>query len=122
MFQTSSNNQFASIVSGSVVTVLPGTARINNAVIPFDGTSMPVASISGLYGHPNQYQSALLYLEVPDMTATGVDMTSVLSGLSPSITGIIPPQMPNANGFPVGVYTFYTADGVTSQLVSYNGV
>lgn len=122
MLQTFVNNQFSSVVSGSTITVLPGTAKVGNTLAPFDGTSMQVGQISGLSGHPNQYQNALLYLEMPDATATGIDMTSALSATSSSIAGLVIPQMANSNGFPVGLYTFFSADGTSSQLISYKGI
>jgi hypothetical protein len=120
MLNTFQNNQFQILLSDSTVTLTSGLARISNSLIPFDGTTMvtnDMANISAGY-----YQNVLLFLERPDASSSGVDMTSAVSEMTTSIGSLRSPVMPSSDGYPVGLITMYSSDGTANQIVSYSSI
>lgn len=119
MVTTNPMKQFTSVVSDSTVTFFEGTARIGDALKPFDGASLPFSSMTNLQN--TGWQNVLIYLSQKDSSATGVDMTSIPGAVSTSQITAVYPSMPDSSGYPLGVFTFHN-DGTALFLVSQRGV
>jgi hypothetical protein len=122
MLTTFNHNQFQSVLSDTTVQFMPGLAQMGNAVVPFDGAVLPVSSMSGLIGYTGYYQNALMFLRQADATSAIPDMTRVLSVPVKVITDLISPSLPDSSSFPMGLFTLYSADGTTSQIVSSKSI
>jgi len=123
MFNTTGIHNFGIEFQDSTVTILAGTGRIGNTLIPFDGSSAPFERITDFVGTDTEYQNTLLYLEqfngVADMTRASSDVTSALSALS---SPVLPTDSSNpyySPDFPLTEMTFLSTDGTVS-LVSYS--
>ena len=109
-------------IQDSTVVVLPGTARIGNTMVPFDGTRKIFDDIADFAGDSSKYQNALLYL---DNFGGFADMTRVLSDTTATLRELNLPVMPSdaSNAYsrqvPLGMFTFYSSDGVHAELISY---
>lgn len=109
-------------IQDSTVVVFPGTARIGNTLVPFDGTRKTFDDIIYFAGDSNKYQNALLYLDnlsgIADMTRALSDTTSALRYLD---LPVMPSDASNPYSpqFPLGMFTFYSSDGIHAELVSY---
>ena len=121
MFNTIGAPNFGLEFQDSTVTVLPGTARIGNTLITFDGSSSPYERITDFVGVSTEYQSTLLYLTnfdgVADMTRSSSDVTTALSALESPVLPI-DSSNPYSPDFPLSELTFQFSDG-TINLVSY---
>ena len=119
MVNTYTTNFGVSIMDSNVV-FGSGAAYLHGTLVPFDGTSIPFVSMTDATGS-DVYQNVLMYLQIPDTTRTGIDMTR-----STSSTGVDPafikyPVMTNPNGFPLGMFTIYT-DGSNISLTSHTSI
>jgi hypothetical protein len=121
MLTTTLRNHFDILAGSSSVTFFPATARIGNALVPFDGTVAAFRGMTGLSTGTPGYQNVLMYLEMSDTTSVKPDMTGSVSSIVSTPAGLTYPSMPVSTTFPVGLFTFQS-DGTTVQLISIKGV
>lgn len=127
MFNTIGTHNFGLEFQDSTVTVLAGTARIGNTMMPFDGSSAPYERITDFVDATTQYQSTLLFLT--DFGGA-VDMTRLSSDITSSVGALISPELPTDTSnpyyspdFPITQLTFGTsADGTDINLISYTNI
>jgi len=121
MLTTTGFKNFGFEFDSTMLTVLPGTARIGNVVLPFDGTQTSYDAISN-FTTANRYQNSLLYLQNFGGVA---DMTQVLSDETTSVRALDIPELPSDSlnpyspSHPLGMLTFFN-DGTSISLTSYN--
>ena len=130
MFNTIGIQNFGLEFQDSTVTVLPGTARIGNTLINFDGSSAPYERITDFLGVGTEYQNTLLFLTdfngVADMTRSSSDVTSALHALE---SPVLPTDSSNpyySPDFPLTELTIQSSfpDGTnqTYELLSYTKI
>lgn len=125
MLETYSRLDLDFEVSDSTVSVFPGTARIGNKTLPYRGGQKLFSEIVDFGVDTSSYQYAALFLQEFSGTA---DLTSVVSSTADKTTGLVVPELPSDSSnpyapvHPVGLFTFYTADGTDVDLVSYSRV
>lgn len=125
MFNTIGTQNFGIEFQDSTVTVLPGTARIGNTIINFDGSSAPFERITDFVGVDTEYQNTFLFLTdfngVADMTRSSSDVTSALSALGSPILPTDATYPYYSPDFPLTELTFQSTDG-TLSLLSYTNI
>ena len=123
MLTTTGFQNFGFEFDSTMLTILPGAARMGNSVLSFDGTIVSYDNITQ-FDTANMYQNSLLYLH--DLGGAA-DMTQVLSDETSSIRGLDIPSLPSDATFtyapvhPLGMFTFYN-DGTEVSLISYNKI
>jgi len=123
MLTTTGFKNFGFEFDSSELTVLPGTARVGNTVLGFDGTQISYDNLSN-FTTANRYQNSLLYLQNFGDVA---DMTQVLSDETSSVRALDIPDLPSDSSnpysptYPLGLLTFFN-DGTTISLTSYKEV
>ena len=111
-------------VSDTTISVLPGTARVGDKLIPFDGTRVLFDGVTDFGVETNSYQNTLFYLQdindIADMTQARSDVTS--SRLSIDVPSL-PTDASNhyAPEYPLGMFTFFK-DSSDVSLVTYNQI
>lgn len=116
-------NSLALDVHDSTVAVQPGTPRIGNILMEYPGGRVLFDDIADFAGDASTYQNVALYLQNFEEAA---DMTSSVSATAASIEGLSFPTLPydSTNPYapvhPLGLFTFWTPDGIQAQLVSYS--
>ena len=120
MFNTIGIQNFGAEIQDSTITILPGTARIGNALITFDGSRTHFEGITDFVGTGTEYQNTLLYLTdtsgvgVADMTISSSDVTSSLSALSSPV--LSDSTTDYSFNFPLNEFTFESTDGTVNLL------
>jgi len=111
-------------ISDTTVSVLPGTARIGDKLLDFDGSRVQFDGITDFGSETNTYQNTLLYLQnVGDVA----DMTRSLSDTTTSFLSLDIPTLPaDASGhyspeYPLGLFTFFK-DTSDVSLITYNQI
>lgn len=120
MLRTTATHDFELNIVDTTVIINPGIARIGNRQINFPGGMSTFDRLYSFNGDASTYQNVLLYLQSVDgLTA---DMTRAVSDTT-ALAALTIPEMPTdttfnsyAPGFPVKVFTFFSADGATGTL------
>jgi len=116
---TSYSNQLSIEILDSTVYVLPGSARIGNTIMPYDGSRITYQQMSS-FTDSSKYQNALLYL---NNFYDAVDMTRVLSSEVSTLAELTYPVMgidgTYSSGHPLGLFTLYSNDGTDISLIDY---
>lgn len=115
MVSTFNHNPFSVIIDGTVASVQPGLAVLGNALVPWNGAREPLENIVTFTGDSSVFKNSLMYLK----QGNPPDTTYAMSSESSNYQALGWPSMPDSSGMPLAVFTFYTSDGVTPQLISY---
>lgn len=119
MLTSYNNNQLSIEVLDSTVYVLPGSARIGNTIMPYDGSKITFEQM-GTFSDSSKYQNSLLYLEdffdAVDMTRAVSSEVGTLAELTYPVMG---PDGTYSFGHPVGLFTLYSGDGTDISLIDY---
>lgn len=121
MLTTTSIRNFELEITDSTYVFLPGTARIGNTLMPWNGTTGQLGTIPSFVGalDANKFKNCLLYLYdssgMTDMTVSRSDATSNLQDLSF-------PSMQDSSGYPLTMMTFFSTTGSDSTLMAYTPV
>lgn len=121
MLTTTGIQNFGFEFDTTMLTVLPGTARVGNSVMKYDGTRTPFDDLTE-FTTANRYQSTLLFLQDSDGIS---DMTKVLSDETSSIRALDVLDLPSDTSniysptHPLGELIFFN-DGTSISLTSYN--
>lgn len=116
MLTTTGFKNFGFEFDTTVLTVLPGAARLGDTILKFDGTQITYSSIT-TFSSPSMYQNSLLYLQ---NFGDAADMTKAVSDETSSVQALDFPELPyDSTVHPLGMFTFYN-DGTDISLVSYN--
>jgi hypothetical protein len=125
MLTTTGNHFFGIEVRDSTVSVLSGTARLGNTLIPFTGAQVTFDGMVSYEGDSSKYQNVLLYLE----NAYGMaDMTRSVSIPTATIRELSVPGLPTDSSnpysptFPLSVFTMWSADGTKADLITYTKI
>jgi hypothetical protein len=115
------NNKSGLEMSDGTLYVLPGTFRLGNRLMPFDGTRITYSQMSTFtVSDSSSYQNSLLYLY--DTSGVSVDMTKAVSSIVTDRTGLTIPYITSdytyATEHPLGLFTLYTTDGSTVSIFS----
>jgi len=103
-------------ISDSTVIFSPTTARIGYALMPYSGGTVTFTSATDLVGAPG-YQNTLLYLS--KNPSVSLNMSRSSSAVVSTQVALTNPTMSDSTGYPMGLFTFYSADGTSIQLVDY---
>ena len=117
---TTFTDNFNVRVSDSTVVFGSGAAFLNSALVPFSGATTTFTQMVDTSA-ASVYQNVLMYLQMEDMTSTGIDMTKSVSATTSSQLTLEYPTMINSNGFPLGIFTFFH-DGTNPSLVTYSSI
>jgi hypothetical protein len=121
MLTTTSTRNFELEITDSTFVFLPGTARIGNTLMSWNGTVGQLGTIPLFAGAPdaNKFQNCLLYLYnsngMTDMTVARSDTTSLIQNLSL-------PSMQDSSGYPLTMMTFFSATGSDSTLWAHTPI
>jgi len=121
MLTTTGIQNFGFEFDSTILTVLPGTARVGNSVMKYGGTRALFEDLTE-FTTANRYQSSLLFLQDIDGVS---DMTKVLSDETSSIRALDILELPSDSSnpysptHPLGMLTFFN-DGTSISLTSYN--
>jgi len=113
------NNKSGIETSDGTLCVLPGTFRLGNRLMPFDGTRITYNQMSTFtISDSSSYQNSLLYLY--DTSGVSVDMTKSVSAVVTDRTALTIPAIVSdytyATEYPLGLFTLYTSDGSTVSI------
>jgi len=112
-------------ISDSTVRVSEGGARLGNTFVPYSGGQITFSSMISYGSDSSKYQHALLYL---NPVGQGIDMTTAVSTTATSIRGLSWPTLPSDSSnpysiaYPLGLFTFYSPDGTSADLISYTTI
>lgn len=121
---TTNEENFGLEFYDSTVTILPGSARIGNTIMKFDGTRASYYSLTDFGSSLNVYQNTLIYLQNLD---SATDMTQVRSDTTTSLRALSSPELPSDSSntysfnYPLSMLTFFT-DGTTIDLIDNKGI
>jgi len=107
----------------ATVTIYPGTAWVNDSLIPWDGTQTRVDHLSSFSGSADtthwQYTLLALKKEIvyQEGAILGIDMTRINSITATSREALIPPTALGLQ--PLSQFTLYSTTGSDSTLVEY---
>ena len=122
---TTSINQLGFSVADSTVLVNPGTVRVGNDVMSFRGGSIVFSDMVSFGGDSSKYQNSALFLQ---SIGGETDMTTVVSSAESSMASLEAPTLPSDSSNPyspvhaLGLFTFWTPDGIDISLVSQSCV
>ena len=125
MFETQNNSSLRLEVSDTTVSILPGTARIGNYIMPYSGGRTFFSDITDFGGDTSKYQYSALYLENFNAVA---DLTSSVSTTVDTIAELVLPELPYDSSNPyapvhaLGLFTFWTSDGTDVSLVNLDRI
>ena len=104
MLTTTGFQNFGFEVSDTTVSVLPGTARVGDKLLRFDGTQVLFDNVTYFGAEINSYQNVLFYLHnIGDLA----DMSQVRSDVTSSYESLGIPALPDSSNHPLGLFTFY---------------
>jgi hypothetical protein len=117
MLTTTGFKNFGFEISDTTISVLPGTARVGDKLLEFDGTQVLFDNVTYFGAEINSYQNTLFYLNnVGDLA----DMSQVRSDVTSSYESLDIPALPDSSGYPLGLFTFYKdASDVSSYSYSH---
>jgi len=135
MLNTASKN-FQIEITDSTVVIMPGVARIGNALVSYPGGMTTFDRMLTFSGDTSKFQNVLLYLSDSTDTVSGViPLTpgavfltkSVSSPVSTQRELTIPslpidagfPSPSYARGFPIGIFSLFSPDGTQGTLISH---
>jgi hypothetical protein len=125
MLTTTGNHFFGIEVRDSTVSVLPGTARLGNVLMPFMGAQVTFDGMISYEGDSSKYQNVLLFLENVYGTT---DMTKSVSTPKATIRELTLPTLPYDSSntysptFPLSMFTMWSADGTKADLITYTKI
>jgi hypothetical protein len=136
MLNTTVANHFQVEVNDTTVSVLPGTARIGNAIIAFPGGRTTFDRMLSFSGQTNKFQNVLLFLSDATATVSGIlPLTTGASFLTTAVSTPVTtqrelaiPAMPidanfpdpsYARGYPISLFTLFSPDGTRGTLISH---
>lgn len=115
MLTTNSNVYFDLEVSDSTVYVRPGATRLNTSVMSWRGGAINFADMTGSSLDSSKYFYSALSLYDhggnPDMSCSRSAGVSTLRELTFPVSDTI--------SKPLGLFTFFSADGTALDLISY---
>jgi hypothetical protein len=112
----------------TTVTVLAGTARIGNTLMPFTGGQITFANLAGFtISDSSKYRNALLYLQnisgAVDMTRAVSDPVSTPAELTyPDMIGNVGDSTSYLPGYPVGLFTLFSPNGIHVDMTAYYSI
>jgi len=117
MLTTTGFQNFGFEVSDTTISILPGTSRVGDKLLRFDGTQVLFDSVTSFGAEINSYQNTLFYLQnVGDLA----DMSQVRSDVTSSYESLDIPALPDSSNAPLGLFTFYKdASDVSAYSYSY---
>lgn len=124
MLTTTGFQNFGLEVSDTTLSVLPGIARVGDALLQFDGSRVLFDNIADFGVEINSYQNALLYLQNEGDLA---DMSRSLSDVTSSYESLDIPVLPtDASGhyapeYPLYLLTFFK-DASDVSLYTYSQI
>jgi hypothetical protein len=125
MLTTTGFQPFGIEIFDTTVTVLGGLARIGNTLMPFQGGQITFSDLAGFtISDSSKYRNSILYLQ---NIYGAVDMTHAVSNAVSTPGELTYPDMignPGDNtsylpGYPVGLFTFFSPDGIQADMTAY---
>ena len=128
MLNTTGFRPFGIEIYDTTVIVLSGTARIGNTLMPFQGGRITFADLAGFtLSDSSKYRNSLLYLQniygAVDMTHAVSDPVSSPSELTcPDMIGNAGDSTIYLPGYPVGLFTFFSPNGIQVDMTAHYSI